>query len=174
MKEALHATPLPTTTPGKSTLFPYWTRLARKLVLDRLRSIQHGQIILVESAERLTFGRQSVACSLNATLFIHDARFYNELAFAGSVGAGEAYMDAWWSCDDLTTLVRLMILNLDVLDRMETGLARASAPIRKLFHFLRRNTKTGSQRNIAAHYDLGNDFFSLMLDDTLTYSCGIV
>ena len=173
MKDSILATPAPTTTPGKSVLFPYWTRFTRKLVLGRLRGIQYGQIILIEGEERLTFGRQSADCPLNATLFIHDPRFYHELAFAGSVGAGEAYMDAWWSCDDLTTLVRLMILNLDVLDRMETGLARASAPIRKFFHGLRRNTKIGSQRNIAAHYDLGNDFFSLMLDDTLTYSCGI-
>ena len=59
---------------------------------------------------------------------VHDPRFYTEIAFGGSVGAGEAYMRGYWSCDDLTALVRIMLRNRELLDGMETGLARASAP----------------------------------------------
>jgi cyclopropane-fatty-acyl-phospholipid synthase len=96
---------------------------------------------------------------------------YRSLAFGGTVGAGADYRDGLWSCDDLTALVRILVLNRQVLDGMEQGLARLSAPWRRLAHCLRHNTKDGSRRNIAAHYDLGNDFFSLMLDETMMYSC---
>jgi cyclopropane-fatty-acyl-phospholipid synthase len=102
---------------------------------------------------------------------VHDPRFYRALACGGSIGAGEAYMNGWWSCDDLTALVRICVLNRELLDGMEKGGARLTAPLQKLFHYLRRNTKAGSRSNIAAHYDLGNDFFSLFLDETLMYSC---
>ena len=82
-------------------------------------------------------------------------------------------MSGFWSCDDLTALTRIITRNRDVLDGIETGLARLTIPLRKLFHFLHRNSKHGSRHNIAAHYDLGNDFFALFLDETMTYSCGI-
>ena len=161
---------MPTSVPGKTA---YLTRRARKLVLERLQRLQHGQLILIDEHERLRFGDPSPDAPLSAAVSVHDLNFYTEFAFGGSVGAGEAYMAGLWSCDDLTALIQLMILNLDILDRLETGLARLSVPVRKLCHLLHRNTKSGSQRNISAHYDLGNDFFALMLDETLTYSCGI-
>ena len=56
---------------------------------------------------------------------------------------------------------------------MEKGLARLTAPLYKLYHYVRKNTKADSRRNILAHYDLGNDFYQLFLDETMTYSCGI-
>jgi cyclopropane-fatty-acyl-phospholipid synthase len=56
---------------------------------------------------------------------------------------------------------------------MERGLAGLAAPLRRLAHWLHRNTRTGSRRNIAAHYDLGNEFFRLMLDETMMYSCAL-
>ena len=149
------------------------TRFARQAVLTRLGSLQHGHLTIVDGNERLTFGTLSQDCPLAATLFVHDPRFYRDIAFGGDIGAGEAYMDGFWSCDDLTTLVRLLLRNRDTIERMAKGLARLTAPLRHLFHLLRRNSKTGSQRNIAAHYDLGNNFFSAFLDETMTYSCGI-
>jgi cyclopropane-fatty-acyl-phospholipid synthase len=101
---------------------------------------------------------------------VRDPAFWPAVAFGGSVGAGEAYMDGLWDCEDLTSLVRLLLRNRAVLDRMEQGLARLSAPLRGLLHRLNRNTRAGSRRNIAAHYDLGNDFYRLWLDETLMYS----
>jgi cyclopropane-fatty-acyl-phospholipid synthase len=101
---------------------------------------------------------------------VHDAQFYGDVAFGGSVGAGEAYMRGCWSSTQMVDLVRLFVLNLDALDGLEGGLARFTSPLRKAIHALRRNSRNGSRRNIAAHYDLGNDFFRLMLDDTLMYS----
>jgi cyclopropane-fatty-acyl-phospholipid synthase len=69
--------------------------------------------------------------------------------------------------------MRLMLQNGDALGGMERGLARLSAPLRQLAHVLRRNTRAGSRRNIAAHYDVGNDFYRLMLDESMMYSCAL-
>jgi cyclopropane-fatty-acyl-phospholipid synthase len=151
----------------------FLTRVSRQLVLHRLHGLRYGSLTIIEGEESLTFGESSSACPLSATLHVHDAHFYNDLVFGGSVGAGEAYIKRLWSCDDLTTLVRILVRNREVLDGMEAGPARLTLPLRKAFHVLRRNTRRGSRRNIGAHYDLGNDFFALFLDETMTYSCGI-
>jgi cyclopropane-fatty-acyl-phospholipid synthase len=78
-----------------------------------------------------------------------------------------------WSCDDLTTLVRIFALNRAVLNGLEKGLARLGMSLFRVIHTLRRNTRHGSRTNIAAHYDLGNEFYRLFLDETLMYSCAI-
>lgn len=148
-------------------------RLARQAVLMRLQDLQHGEITISENGNRFTFGAQTEVCSLAVTIQVFDPRFYLDTAFGGSIGTSEAYMSGFWSCDDLTSLVRIIARNRTVLDSMETGFARLTVPLRKLFHFFRRNSKEGSRHNIAAHYDLGNEFFALFLDETMTYSCGI-
>ncbi|MEO7727774.1 MAG: cyclopropane-fatty-acyl-phospholipid synthase family protein, partial [Burkholderiales bacterium] len=104
---------------------------------------------------------------------VHDPRFYSEVAFAGSIGAGEAYMQGYWSVDDLTALMRILLQNCAVMDGLETGLARFIAPLQKALHWTARNTHSGSRRNIAAHYDLGNDFFRTFLDPTMMYSSAV-
>ena len=151
----------------------FLTRVSRQLVLRRLHGLRYGSLMIVDGEESLTFGESSSSCPLSVTLHVHDTHFYNDLVFGGSVGAGEAYIKRLWSCDDLTTLVRILVRNREVLDGMEAGSARLTLPLRKAFHVLHRNTKRGSRRNIVAHYDLGNDFFALFLDETMTYSCGI-
>src|SRR6202000_1229241 len=69
--------------------------------------------------------------------------------------------------------VRLMVVNRDLMNDVDSGWSRLSAPLFKAAHWLNRNTAAGSRRNIAAHYDLGNKFFELFLDETMAYSCGI-
>jgi cyclopropane-fatty-acyl-phospholipid synthase len=78
-----------------------------------------------------------------------------------------------WTCDDLTGLIRIILQNPELFLELDRGWARLTAPLHKAYHFLNRNTPQGSRRNITAHYDLGNDFYGLFLDETLTYSCGI-
>jgi cyclopropane-fatty-acyl-phospholipid synthase len=78
-----------------------------------------------------------------------------------------------WSAADLTGVMRLLLRNREALDAMEGGLSRLSAPLRLAAHWLHRETRAGSRRNIAAHYDLGNEFFRLFLDETMMYSCAI-
>jgi cyclopropane-fatty-acyl-phospholipid synthase len=147
--------------------------LARRALLHALAGLTHGQLRLIDGSAEHRFGRSTSRCPLSATVHVLDARFYSAAAFGGSVGAGEAYIHGYWRCDDLTALIRIMVLNRAALARMERGWARASAPLRRAGHWLRRNTPRGSARNIAAHYDIGNDLYRLMLDETMAYSCGI-
>ena len=78
-----------------------------------------------------------------------------------------------WCTDDLTVLIRIILLNRDVFEGMDRRWTRLSAPAYKVFHALHRDTRKGSRDNISAHYDLGNSFYRLFLDETLTYSCGL-
>ncbi len=144
--------------------------LARRAVLSRLASITHGRLRLTDGGATHEFGVTTTRCALAVTVAVHDPRFYTELAFGGSVGAGEAYMSGYWSCEDLTAVIRVLVNNLHVVDGMEGGLARLGAPLRRALHWAARNSRRGSRRNIAAHYDLGNDFFRLFLDPTMMYS----
>jgi len=147
--------------------------LARRAVLARLAALEHGALRLEEGGETMQFGSVTARCPLSVTVRVHDARFYTDIAFGGSIGAGEAYMAGYWSCDDLTAVMRVMIGNMGVVDGMERGLARLGAPLRKALHWAARNSRRGSRRNIAAHYDLGNDFFRTFLDPTMMYSSAL-
>jgi cyclopropane-fatty-acyl-phospholipid synthase len=144
--------------------------IARRAVFSHLRKIERGSLTVIEGNELRTFGRQG---GLTATITVHDPAFYTDMAFGGSIGAGEAYMAGFWSADDLTTLVRIIVLNRRVLADIEGGLAALLQPLHWLMHALRKNTQEGSRKNISAHYDLGNDFYRLWLDRTMTYSCNI-
>jgi cyclopropane-fatty-acyl-phospholipid synthase len=144
--------------------------LARTLLHERLARLTHGRLVMVEPAGSRAYGPGPRPV---ARLIVRDSRFYRAVALGGHLGAVDAYLDGWWDTDDLTALVQLMVQNRAVLDSLETGWARLALPLRRAWHAWRRNSRTGSRRNIAAHYDLGNEFFAEFLDDTLTYSCGI-
>ncbi|GAC1304367.1 MAG: cyclopropane-fatty-acyl-phospholipid synthase family protein [Steroidobacteraceae bacterium] len=149
------------------------TRLARHLLLGQLRRMRCGRLRLIDAGIDERFGRASEDAPFDVTLRVCDPRFYSDVVFAGTVGAGEAYIKGYWQCDDLTGLVRLMVVNRHLMNDVDSGWSRLSAPLMALAHRLNRNDKDGSRRNIAAHYDLGNRFFELFLDETMAYSCGI-
>ena len=140
--------------------------LAQRLVRRQLSRLVHGE---------LTVGGETYGSGggPKAAVRVHDPRFYAEVAYGGSVGAGEAYMLGYWDADDLTAVLRILAANREAMDGLEGGLARLSAPLRKLLHWRSRNTRGGSRRNIAAHYVLGNDFFALILDPTMMYSSAV-
>ena len=148
-------------------------RLGRNALVKQLERLQHGEIVIVEGGSTLRFGCLDEQCTLSAQIDILSPQFWADAAFGGSVGAAESFVQAHWRCEQLTSLVRIMVLNRDVMEDMEGGLAFLSAPLRKVLHWFNRNSKEGSRRNISAHYDLGNELFGLFLDDTMAYSCGI-
>lgn len=146
--------------------------VAKAQVLKRLQQLSLGQLTLNDGTQSYVFGRgHSQAPS--ATITVLDPRFYGEIAFGGSIGAGEAYMLGYWQADSLTNVIRLMVLNQAVMDTLEGGYQWLSKPLMKVFHWLNSNSEAGSQKNIAAHYDLGNDLFQLFLDPTMMYSSAI-
>lgn len=151
----------------------YVDRMARRAILSLLNKLIHGRITIIENSQRYFFGEQSDKPSLQAVITVYHRQFYTRILFGGSIGAAEAYMDGLWSADDLTMVMRILALNQKAFEDMEKGLARLTAPLNKFYHFLRKNTRKASRKNILAHYDLGNDFYSLFLDETMTYSCGI-
>jgi len=148
-------------------------RIARQAIFALLKRLVHGRITLVENGHHYHFGQESVRFSLQAVITVHHPQLYARIFFGGSIGAAEAYMEGLWSADDLTMVMRILALNQKAFEDMEKGLARLTAPLYKFYHYIRKNTKAGSRQNILAHYDLGNDFYALFLDETMTYSCGI-
>lgn len=147
--------------------------LGQKLLFAQLRKLAHGQLTLIDTDGTHQFGSRTSEGDLHATIHVLHPQLYADVAFGGSVGAGEAYIRGWWRCDDLVSLVRIFVRNRELLNGLDSGWSFVTQPFLKLFHFWNRNSKTGSARNIAAHYDIGNELYALMLDDTMAYSCGI-
>ena len=147
-------------------------QLAKRIVLSKLENMNTGLLQIVDEGQIFQFGEPDLS-DLKSTITVRDASFYSSLAFGGSVGVGEAYVRGDWDCNDLTTLVRLFLINRDVVDDVDKGSSSFSAIMNKGFHWLNKNTPTGSQRNISAHYDIGNDLFELMLDSTMMYSSAV-
>ncbi len=143
---------------------------ARRMVLKQLGRLETGRLQLVEGDHSITFGESATQAELNASIEVLDPSFYSDIAFGGSVGAGEAYMRGSWQSEDLVSLVRILLRNRRVLDNMERGTAWPTRTLQRFFHWINRNTREGARRNISAHYDLGNDFFALWLDESMMYS----
>lgn len=144
-------------------------RLARKAVLGRMKAFAHGRLLVEENGLVHALGRGGP----EARVQIHDPATWTAVAAGGTVGAGTSYIAGHWSCTDLTALIQVFLRNRAALDHMEQGLARFGQAAFKLLHRLNRNTLLGSRRNIAAHYDLGNDFYRLWLDETMMYSSAL-
>lgn len=147
-----------------------FTKLARRVIFTILGKLHFGQIVLYEGDESFIFGSDS---SLQARVTVHSPRFYPKVLFSGSIGAGEAYIDQLWDVDDLTKLVRIMILNMELLDKIDSGFSWLLLPFKKLAHSLRSNTRKGAKENIIAHYDLGNELYRSFLDPSMMYSSAI-
>ena len=146
-------------------------RLARRIVLSRLEKIRFGQIVLSENGEHRACGQLTDDFPVSVRLDVLNPKFYSDIAFGGSIGASEAYINGYWVSTELTDLLRILIRNSDVLQQIDSGLALLGKPLQRLFHALNKNTRLGSRKNIAAHYDLGNEFYQLWLDEQMMYSC---
>ncbi|KRG52580.1 SAM-dependent methyltransferase [Stenotrophomonas beteli] len=143
----------------------------RRRLLAQLAPMRGGCLCVRDALGEVRLGETDAA--LRVTLHIDDPAFFRRVAAQGSVGAGESYILGEWQCDDLVGLVQLLVRNRDLLDGMEHGPARIGGWLLRGWGRLRRNSREGSRRNIAAHYDLGNDFFSLFLSPDLMYSSAL-
>lgn len=145
--------------------------LLRRAVLRKLEKLRHGLLLIQEGGDTLHFG--TPLSELRAEIRVNDPAIWGLVAGNGSIGAGEAYIHGYWSTPDLTAVIRIFVANLEVLDAMEGGLARLGRPLVQGLNWLNRNTRQGSRRNIAAHYDLGNELFEQFLDPTMMYSAAM-
>ncbi len=146
-------------------------RIARALVLSRLRDWHYGRLELrLPDGAMLAVGDPARGGIARAE--IHDDRAFTRMLVGGSTGAGEAYMDGLWSSPDLRAVLSGALANARRV-RLDAAMSLPRRICDLWRHARRRNTRSGSQQNIQAHYDLGNEFFRLFLDESLAYSCAI-
>ena len=167
--------------PGRETGFATQptiaVRLARRGVHNLLNAISHGRLHVRDPLGSRLFGAGESPAPAQAgpdvALRISDLSAYLDIAAGGTIGAAEAYMAGKWTVSDLPGVVRLLVMNRDVMNRLDSGMARARSGLLKLVHCYHRNTRTGSRRNVHAHYDLGNELFQLFLDPAMMYSSAV-
>ncbi len=139
---------------------------ARRLLLLLLARMPAGQLTILEPGRRTVLGSGEP----RATVRVNSARVWRSLLH-GSRGLADAYANALWETDDLSSVIRVAARNAPVFDRWRRRLAWLRVPAQALRGVRGANSRGRSRRDIAAHYDLGNDLFELMLDDTMMYSC---
>ena len=149
----------------------FLTKIFRKLVLNKFNNMKHGYIHIKDTQKEYKIGNDN--SDLRVNLEITSDEFYVLIGSGGLMGASEAYALGLWKVDDLVKLIQIMVRNKDLMDNIDSGLSSIIKPINKWIHYRRQNTLIGSKKNIVAHYDLSNEFYSLWLDKTMTYSCGI-
>ena len=139
--------------------------------IDSLNTIEFGTLKLItpDNKEYYFGGKKE---GINASMTINDHRAITNLIAKGDIGLTEAYRDNWWDTDNLTDLLKFALQNAGALDQYVYG-SKMSNIVCRILYSLRSNTLNGSKRNIHAHYDLGNEFYSLWLDKTMTYSSGL-
>lgn len=140
-----------------------------RLILDMLENLRGGrlEVRLPDGASRL-FGEGEPGVSLQ----VHDEAMFTQVLARGDIGLAEAYLDGAWDASDITGLLALLARNRDVLKKAVYGSWRKLLMAR-LRHWLHRNSRAGSKRNIMAHYDLGNDFYKCWLDPSMSYSSAL-
>jgi cyclopropane-fatty-acyl-phospholipid synthase len=145
---------------------PAGARRAASLLLGLIRV---GSLTIVEGGRRRTFG---VGAAPAATVEVRDPAFWPML-FRGSRGLAESYARGWWDSPDLVAVIRLAARNAVLIDRVRTVTAPLWAPHQRMRALVRRPSRQRNRRDIAAHYDLGNELFERMLDPTMMYSCAL-
>ncbi len=146
---------------------------AKKLVFKWLDQFNEGSLVIEDGGEYHHFGQTVQETSITARIIVHHDSVYRDILFNGTVGAGEAYMRGSWSSPNLVDVVRIMCQNMELVNQINSGWSNLNKTLAAWFHRFRANNKKNAKLNIAAHYDLGNDFFSLFLDPTMMYSSAI-
>ncbi|WP_281556339.1 cyclopropane-fatty-acyl-phospholipid synthase family protein [Thalassomonas sp. RHCl1] len=162
---------------GKSGWFE---QRCRNLVFKVLKQINDGSLEVIEGHNKTQFGQSAGQIApgdngqeLSAKLVVHDPSTYRDLVLKGSIGAGEAYIAGKWSSPDLTAVIRIFARAQQMTDQLESGKNWFKGIQQALLHWANRNSKAGAQKNIAAHYDLGNELYSRFLDPQMIYSSAI-
>ncbi|MGQ7275257.1 class I SAM-dependent methyltransferase [Marinobacter sp. V034] len=154
----------------KESASSHW---ARRIVFKQLSLLQSGRLRVVESGlDDREFGDGDNQYPV-AEIHVSDASAWRDILTGGSIGAAESYVAGDWTTPDLTALLRFFTRNIDRMNAFEDRFSWITKPALRGLHWLNRNSKTGSRKNIEAHYDLGNAMFELFLDPTMMYSSAI-
>lgn len=143
-------------------------RLSRRMVSILLARIEVGSLVVIEGGERRVYGSGSPM----ATVRVRSPRLWRML-LRGSRGLADAYAAGLWDSPDLVAVIALAARNARRLDRLRVRLAPLRVPLERARALARPSTRRRRRRDIGAHYDLGNELFSRMLDPTMSYSCAV-
>jgi cyclopropane-fatty-acyl-phospholipid synthase len=147
-------------------------KLCRKVLLKVFSLLPQGYLVIKEHGVLIeAFGQKN--SDIQAEINILDLSFYRRLLFGGSIASGETYVEGLWETSDLTQVIQIFARNLPVLDQWESKLEWIAMPMRQILHFKRQNTSDQARKNIAAHYDLGNQLYKEFLDESMMYSAAI-
>lgn len=142
---------------------------AARHVCRLLERIEHGWLLMtLPNGEMLSFGHQGEPVDMR----VKDWSVFERVIARGDIGLGEAWFEGLWDCDHLARVLTLFAMNREALESAVHG-NLLSLALARLRHLMRANTRSGSRRNIMAHYDLGNDFYALWLDRSMTYSSAL-
>ena len=141
----------------------------RNKLINKLNTFSSYKINFTDNWGTWTIGEGDKIINIK----ILNSDFYLMLFSGGSNGIANAYIKGYWECDDLHELFRAFVKNIELLDSLETGYLKFHVLKNRFMYLLSSNSRSGSKKNIHAHYDLGNDFFKLFLDETMTYSSAI-
>lgn len=168
--------PVPKPFPAAPTILraepPGWVeRYCQRLVEGFLSQIHTGRLVMTlpDRSQRVYEGKGG----RNAELIVNDYDFFRRVALDGDVGLGESYQLELWDSPDVVAFIQLMVDNRQAVDDKKFWLSHPARWLNRLRHMWRVNTLRGSRRNIRDHYDLGNEFFRLFLDQSMTYSCAL-
>lgn len=157
---------------GKSQMLD---KVCKTILFSKFKQLKHGHLMIIDKTQdtpvTIEFGDANA--HLKSEIVVYRTSFYSRTLLGGSIGNGESYVDGDWDAQGLTNLVRIFVLNRELLQSIDGGIGSLLQPVQKVFHGLRQNTISGSLENIRSHYDIGNDFFKLFLDETMMYSCAL-
>ena len=148
-------------------------RIAKNFVTQLLSKIRVGVLEIQEGQHVQSLGQADTATHLQARVQLHSQQIYARLMQRGSIGAAESFMLGEWTTDQLVAFLRIFIRNRDLLFGVDGGWRRLNQWLWRVLDYFKRNTPEQSALNISAHYDLGNDFFKLFLDDSMMYSSAV-
>lgn len=152
---------------------PVFQDISRKVVFTLLKNIQYGSLVIEENGKQEIFGERHTAQALQARIVVQDPRAYAMVMQDGDLGAAEAYMQGYWTTPQLLNVIRIFVSNMRALEKINARKSWWRKLGESFLHWSKRNSQEKARQNIAAHYDLNNDFFKLFLDDTMAYSAGI-
>lgn len=152
---------------------PLLSSIYRKLVFKTLNKINTGSLTIIEGDNQYVFGNQQDDHQLSVNINVIHPGFYKAVILGGELGAADAYIQSYWSTTNLTQLMQLILKNKAANHKLNSRLIQFIKPLSRIAHWLKRNTIDNARRNITSHYDIGNDLFEFMLDDSLNYSSGI-
>ncbi|MHA7878530.1 MAG: class I SAM-dependent methyltransferase [Saccharospirillum sp.] len=146
--------------------------LTQRMLIKALNRFRRGSLTLHDGDNTFVFG-DIESDGPHGVAYIRNRRVYREMLTGGALAAAECYVAGYWDSPDLTSVVRVFAANIETTSKLNRSLGAITKPLLRLAHWLNRNDKAGSRKNIRAHYDIGNDLFETFLDDSMMYSSAI-